>query len=178
MFIDIAEIRRWGWLSPGAHERVWRPGLTIFDGTCYARLKLYDELGELLISFSNYQYKIELAATAARFGGKRWWLICPLTGKKARKLYWLQGQNEFRHRLAIDPPFSYATQRTSGLNRVMQRRNVAAQKLQASELQSGGKPKWMRWKTYARLVARSKRLEKEFTSALLRRVLPRGEDPL
>ena len=32
-------------------------------------------------------YWIELATTPQPFGGRRWWFICPQTGRRAAKLY-------------------------------------------------------------------------------------------
>jgi hypothetical protein len=41
-------------------------------------------------------YWIELATTPQPFGGRRWWFVCPRTGRRAEKLYLPNGAFTFR----------------------------------------------------------------------------------
>lgn len=92
-----------------------------------------------------------------RFGGKRWFMSCPYTAKPALKLYKFSGIAQFCHRTAIRPLPSYASQRASGQNRIIEKRWAIRRKLgdDFSDLFCEPcKPKWMRWRTFERYAAR------------------------
>lgn len=169
--LDLGELRRWGWLKAGVYERDWFPHGAHDSRRGSLRLAIDDTRSELHVSLAG-EYVIKLESDTPPFGGLRWWLVCPLTGKRARKLYLfpVSDRRGFCHRTAV--PFSYPTQRTSGLNRALQQRNAAARKLQDGALLASGKPIGMRWKTYFRHVAKARRLEQEVTTAILEKVLP------
>ena len=38
------------------------------------------------------EYVVQLWSTECRFGGRRWWFECPLTGRRVTKLYLPTGQ--------------------------------------------------------------------------------------
>ena len=87
------------------------------------------------------------------YGGLRWWLHCPYTRRRARKLYKFDGIDQFCHRLAIRPEPTYASQRVSGISRIQEKRWAIRRKLKDETTSLGWgplKPKWMRWKTFER----------------------------
>jgi hypothetical protein len=90
-------------------------------------------------------YWIQLATTAQPFGGRRWWFVCPRTGKRATKLYLPNGTLTFTSRQAYR--LAYACQREPAHDRALRR----AFKLRGKLGAEGGigdyvaKPKWMRW---------------------------------
>lgn len=43
-------------------------------------------------------YTVHLTWTRPHFGGVRWWLVCPLTNRRAAKLYLAPGTRRFAHR--------------------------------------------------------------------------------
>ena len=45
-------------------------------------------------------YWIQLETTAQPFGGRRWWFVCPRTGRRATKLYLPNGAFTFASRQA------------------------------------------------------------------------------
>jgi hypothetical protein len=84
------------------------------------------------------------------FGGRRWWWICPRTGRRATKLYLPNGALTFASRQAYR--LAYRCQRETNYDRALRRAFKLRDRLGAD----GGigdyvaKPKWMRIKTYDR----------------------------
>jgi hypothetical protein len=95
-------------------------------------------------------YWIQLETTYQPFGGRRWWFVCPRTGKRAAKLYLPDGAFTFASRQAYR--LAYACQREPVHYRALRR----ALKLRGNLGGTGGlesyipKPKWMREATYDR----------------------------
>jgi hypothetical protein len=99
---------------------------------------------------------IYLEATRLSFGGRRWWFVCPLTGKRAAKLYLFPNQMYFCHRTGIDPAPSYLSQRVPKGQRIYQRMHALRQRLheQGTILETLRRPRGMHLKTYVRLIQR------------------------
>ena len=95
-------------------------------------------------------YWIKLVTTPQLFGGRRWWFLCPRTGRRATKLYLPDGALTFASRQAYR--LAYACQREPAHERASRR----AFKLRGKLGGTGGlesdipKPKWMREATYDR----------------------------
>jgi hypothetical protein len=95
-------------------------------------------------------YWIQLVTTPQPFGGRRWWFVCPRTGRRAAKLYLPNGAFTFASRQAYG--LAYRCQREMAHDRASRR----AFKLRDRLGGRGGigdyiaKPKWMRWQTYER----------------------------
>jgi hypothetical protein len=104
-------------------------------------------------------YWIQLETTLQPFGGRRWWFICPRTGRRAAKLHLPNGAFTFASRQAYR--LAYACQREPAHDRALR----SAFKLRAKLGGDGGigdyipKPKWMRWRTYDRAMARIDKAE-------------------
>lgn len=105
-------------------------------------------------------YCIHLETTRPHLGGLRWWFRCPVSGRRARKLYLYPGLERFCHREAIDPAPTYALQRVSGFDRVLAQRAALAAKLgnEPTFLGLGPKPKWMWWRTFEKYERRDEKL--------------------
>lgn len=93
-------------------------------------------------------YNIPLLATKAHFGGVRFWFKCPLTGRKASKLYLPYGATIFACRQAYR--LKYASQSQSYKDRVINKKWKIVQK-------TGGynypvKLKGMHTKTFERIL--------------------------
>lgn len=100
---------------------------------------------------------IRLSSIPNHFGGKNWFMHCPATGKRARKLYKWSGLPHFRHREAVRPRPTYASQRDSGSDRIIRQRWALRHKLgdDFSDLFSSPcKPKRMRWHTFGKYEER------------------------
>jgi hypothetical protein len=89
---------------------------------------------------------IELATTPQPFGGRRWWFVCPRTGRRAAKLYLPHAAFIFAARQAYR--LAYRCQREAAHDRALRR----AFKLRGNLGADGGigdhvpKPKWTRYR--------------------------------
>jgi hypothetical protein len=172
--LDLAAIMR----NSAAKEERYTSGTVVWANTpdvalleVHVVLNLSDGGGDASLSYlvrdphtdeaRTIAYCIHLETTRPHLGGLRWWFRCPVTGKRARKLYLYPGLERFCHRDAIDPPPTYALQRVSGFDRVLMQRNTLAAKLGNEPTFSGlgQKPKWMRWKTFNQYRQRDEKLQ-------------------
>lgn len=105
--------------------------------------------------------RIDLVTTPCGFGGRRWLFVCPASGRRALKLYKWAKLPLFRHREAVRPRPTYASQRDGGGDRIMRQRWAIRHKLRDDFSDLFGepfKPKWMRWRTFDRYAARDAEL--------------------
>ncbi len=72
-------------------------------------------------------YLIHLETTAQPFGGRRWWWICPRTGRRAVKLYLPNGAFTFASRQAYR--LAYRSQRETARDRALRRAFKLREKL-------------------------------------------------
>ena len=99
-------------------------------------------------------YRVRLATTRPRYGGERWWFVCPGSGRRAFKLYLPNGGRYFLSRAAYR--LAYEVSREDALSRHLRRAERLLAKLGRPEAEWWGwapKPKWMRRRTYERLRA-------------------------
>ena len=142
---------------------VWR-----HNGECTARVSFvwqtHDDAGFLRF---NYHYNgepvenlIEVVSVPLAIGGKRWWMFCPATGKRACKLYLFPSLKQFLHRTAIYPKPTYAIQRTSGRDKIVQQRWAIRRKLndRGSLFDPLTRPKGMHRSTFNALQAKDNAL--------------------
>lgn len=101
------------------------------------------------------RHSVQMVSTPCRFGGWRWWLLCPATGRRAVKLYLPNGGRRFLSRAGYR--LAYQSQRETVTGRAWR----AIRKVDARLGVPGGvdrdaipKPKWMRWPTFERLCDR------------------------
>jgi hypothetical protein len=103
---------------------------------------------------------------------------CSYTQRRAIKLYKFNGIDHFCHRTAVHPLPTYASQRVSGLARVMDQRWRLRERMgdDFSDLFGGPvKPKWMRWSTFEKWEMKDSGLsqrEDRYASRFLRRLTP------
>lgn len=99
-------------------------------------------------------YTIQLTTTPCRFGGRRWWFVCPLTSRRVSKLYLPVGGQKFFARQAYR--IAYRCQRESPRDRALSRAFEARRRLGSHDGIGDYilKPKWMRWQTFGRLMAK------------------------
>jgi hypothetical protein len=104
--------------------------------------------------------RISLTTTRPRFGGTRWWFICPVNGERVGRLYLPPGASQFASRRAYG--LAYACQTESICARAARRRRKLLVRLGDEDAPFGWtplKPKRMRWATYVRSIKQLKRLE-------------------
>jgi hypothetical protein len=143
------------------------------DGTQFASIgysaTLTMESGELQLS---YTWKrddipqsaiciIRLSSLPLHYGGRRWYLHCPYTQRRALKLYKFGAIEQFCCRTAIRPLPTYDSQRTSGGSRIIDQRWALRRKMGDTFSDLFGepyKPKGMRWRTFERYANRDAEL--------------------
>jgi hypothetical protein len=113
-------------------------------------------------------YTVPLVSTPCRFGGRRWWVICPATRRRAVNLYLPNGGRRFLSRAAYG--MAYQSQREAPAGRGWRAIRKVDARLGCPEGIEGGwipKPKWMRWATFSRLCKRRDAAEARLDEAMI-----------
>jgi hypothetical protein len=114
-------------------------------------------------------YSVPLVSTPCRFGGRRWWVICPATGRRVVNLCLPNGGRRFLSRAAYRLPYQSQRETVTGRAwrtiRKLERRlgNAPGTPPDAME-----KPKWMRWRTFDALRTKREAAEDALDADLLR----------
>ncbi len=101
--ISISDLRKWNYLQPDS----WRSGSLSWSrrGTVHSQISFCVDMiatGPYLELSYNWQgksfrYKAKLTALTSNLGaGKVWYFICPITGRRCRKLYFKNGYFQYR----------------------------------------------------------------------------------
>ncbi|MEP7200344.1 MAG: hypothetical protein ABI874_11040, partial [Chloroflexota bacterium] len=106
--------------------------------------------------------KVRLSWSACRFGGRRAWLHCPLCGRRVFKLYYyphtVNAHGEHVHYFACRHCYPTTYQLRNERDKYfwqMKRIGKIQKRLGGSDDYAADfpdKPKWMRWRTYERMV--------------------------
>lgn len=171
LVLSLPKMQAQGVIAPNSitgGSYAWRnnDGEAIYS--VYYRADLHDTHGRLELTDAAGTYGIALGSTPLHFGGRRWWMHCPFTSKRALKLYRYECLGKFCHRTAIRPLPTYASQRVSGIDRLQCRRWTIRRKLedQGTLCDPLTKPKWMRWNTFARFERLDETLATQEDAAL------------
>jgi hypothetical protein len=94
-----------------------------------------------------------MVTTSCRFGGRRWWWICPATHRRVGRLYLPNGGGRFLSRGRDAYRLAYASQREAKTDRMHAHSRKLYAKLGADYLENFGgyrppKPKGMHRRTY------------------------------
>jgi hypothetical protein len=127
------------------------------EPTGSARFRLIltnEETAQLILQFGTAKQVIRLTAVKQHFGGWRWWLVCPVTGARARTLYKPQGGVRFASRQAWR--LVYSMENLSRSNRPFEQLNRLQKKLGFAVSLDGQvlRPKGMWERSFARHMAR------------------------
>jgi hypothetical protein len=132
--------------------------------------------GYLRLQIGNIDQIIKLAAQARHYGGQQWYFICPVLQRHCSVLWKPVGAHRFASGRAWKRQAAYASQFQTPRDRAIS----AAMRIRARlggpnwvALNSGNppKPKGMRWRTYKRLLERSRRYEQAALGWLAARLL-------
>jgi hypothetical protein len=98
-------------------------------------------------------YPVRMITTPCRYGGVRWWWLCPATGRKVAKLYLPNGGVRFLSRGYGAYRLGYGSQRHGRVDRMHARSKSLYKSLGANYQGNYGerwppKPKGMHWRTY------------------------------
>ena len=145
--LDLRQLKAHGRLQAGA-EFSWE---WVRDGEPFATIHIaVDPLG-LTLSYRSAQldvvHRVELAWTACPFGGQRAWLVCSDCRRRCAILYGVNSAGRFSCRRCLD--LTYACEAESVVERLARRQL----KLAAKCAPDGGRPRWMRQRTYERICA-------------------------
>ena len=160
--IDVLCLRGWKWSE--RHGDAVRAGALeysqngVLTGRVAYSASVCQESGTLWLecSFADEPVAatevINLTSVPNSWGGRHWFFVCPVTGRRARKLHRWPGLG-FSHREAAPIPPVYASQRDSGIART-------ARAMHDIRKQLGGypweveKPAGMPWRRFYRLCMR------------------------
>ena len=154
------DVRRWareGMLQPG----YWGRWQWTRDGKTVASIRLRAEVGYVELSymhtaqegpFNDVSYPVSLETTPCRYGGTRYWFRCPARGCGRRVAILYLGGRIFacRHCYRL----AYVSARENAGDRATRRADKIREQLgwEPGILNGeGGKPKWMRWRTFEEL---------------------------
>jgi hypothetical protein len=122
------------------------------DGTAWLR---YD-IDHVSQKTGPQDYPVSMIATPCRFGGQRWWWICPTTHKRVSNLYLPNGGDRFLSRSAYR--LAYVSQRQGPTGRIHERSRTLYARLGADYRRLSWewppKPKGMHTRTYEGICAR------------------------
>ena len=110
--LDLDRLVRLNYIAPGIYRRgslVWQNVNTGEDAGSVGYLTDTTESGQGRFDLSYclgserrpVECPIRLETSRPPFGGVRWWFVCPLSGRRVRKLYLHQGYDYFGSREAL-----------------------------------------------------------------------------
>jgi hypothetical protein len=110
--LELTYLRRIGLLSPGERATIlhWSSrgeptGSIGLDTYIVPAKESYLRLYYTVNGEKKYDYRVELEAVPCNLAGvegKRYYMVCPITGRRATVLYLRTGTGIFAHRLAFD----------------------------------------------------------------------------
>jgi hypothetical protein len=170
---------RWTWQLAGKPIQVLLQVELEMDDYRGRLRVLHGNITHLSADTGPQNYLVTMVAKPCQFGGRRWFFLCPRTGRRSAKLYLPNGGRRFWSRGAYG--LAYASQRCGFIGQAHARLERLHDKLGASY--SGTctglppRPKGMRTRTYTRLVeeidAAYVALEEEFCAGA-ERILSRA----
>jgi len=187
--LDLHTLARQGVIKPGAITGpvgiAWTKGSGQEIASGYITADLSDEHGGWLrIRLGRLDQCIYLVARPRHFGGRQWFFMCPHLHSRATVLWMPPGAHSFACRERWGRQVAYASQFKDRIARGHQ----GAAKVKARLCSIGGfnpdewelppKPKWMRWRTYNRMVERFDQyeamVEEGLAAAVMRLGVPLG----
>jgi hypothetical protein len=148
---------QWAWTIRGDDAPWATVALSLALGRDSGEARLVFDIGHTHRRTGPQDQRVELESTPCHFGGRRWWWICPATGRRCATLYLPNGGTQFLSRGRGAYRLAYASQREDPSGRSHGRLRRLSRKLGSTytgpDDVPGTKPKWMRWRTYDRMVA-------------------------
>ncbi|GJD54045.1 hypothetical protein OPKNFCMD_6825 [Methylobacterium crusticola] len=165
--LNLAKLLRDGFFRPG---QSWGGSLTWTNTSTGERVAsvgyeahLDDEHGRVRLHYTTTRwggekhasdYWVTLETTPQPFGSRRWWFVCPRTGRRVTKLHLPNGALTFASRQAYR--LGYRSQRETPRDRALGRAFKLRHQLGSREGIGDYivKPKGMRWATFEREMAK------------------------
>jgi hypothetical protein len=168
--LDLNRLARRGLIKPGAitgpTRIAWTEKYTgdeIASGLITADMSGIE--GWFRIQLGHLDQRILLITKRRHFGGRQWYFVCPYTNRPASVLWKPPGAQSFASRQKWKRQVAYASQfmdRGARAHRgaaTIKSRLCSIGGFDPDEWDLPPKPKWMRWRTYNRMVERFDRYE-------------------
>jgi len=162
--IDIRFMARQGYLKPDTAGRLYwtragEPSGDISYLTTHRELKLNFRWREQGGEWEDVEQRINFDRTPCNFGGQRMWFLCPGCGRRVAIL--CCDYSKFYCRQCNK--LSYASQNQGDFDRLISQKNKLGERIFKYYDMGFGweKKKGMHWKTFDRLHARYKRLDRQ-----------------
>ena len=107
---------------------------------------------------------IRLVGCPRHFGGRQWYFVCPVQNRCVSVLWSLPGGRFFAGRKSLGKQVAYVSQYHSPGARAHYMKDKLCDRIagpEADEWDVPPKPKWMRWRTYERLLKRFEKYSSE-----------------
>src|SRR6516225_3390783 len=179
--LDLNRLIRRGFIRPGvitgAVGIAWADKYTgdeIASGLITANMSGIE--GWFRIQLGDLDQRILLTTKRRHFGGRQWYFVCPYTKRPASVLWKPPGAQSFASRQKWQRQVAYASQFMDRGTRAHQGAATIKSRLcsiggfNPDEWDLPPKPKWMRWRTYNRVVERFDRYEAMVEEGLLEAV--------
>ena len=122
-----------------------------------------DTQGLFCIRIDDLEQRIALVTLPRYLGGRQWFFVCTLTDRRASILWLPPGAQQFASKHAWPGKVAYSSQFMTAMDRARLGMERIKQRLigdlDPEEWDLPPKPKWMRWKTYYRLVEQFERYQ-------------------
>jgi hypothetical protein len=167
--LNLNRLARRGFIQLGACSRrtiSWSDNYTreqIASGLITADMS--GQHGWFRIQIGQLDQWIMLVSRPCHFGGRQWYFICPYTNRRASVLWKPPGAHAFACRQKWGRQVAYSSQFRDRVNRAHDGKARITSRLcsiggfNLDEWDLPPKPKWMRWRTYNRAVAKFARYE-------------------
>jgi hypothetical protein len=136
--------------------------------------------GWFRIQLGSLDQRIMLTTRRRHFGGRQWYFVCPYTNRAASVLWKPPGARSFASRQKWQRQVAYASQFMDRDARAHQGKAKITSRLcsiggfDPDQWDLPPKPKWMRWKTYNRMVEKFDRYEAMLDEDLLEMAMRLG----
>lgn len=172
--IDLAMMLRKGWIAEGCKSSgrslSWSRGAQLAGSISYdydltdpdnATLRLHWRSCRAGGDWVRREQVIRLVYTRPHYGGRRWWMICPVRGDRVAKLYLPHNGDIFAGRKAWR--IAYRSQRVADHDKPFERLNRLQRKLGCREGYDEWlfRPKGMWHRTFARHQARFEKIHED-----------------
>ena len=131
-----------------------------------------DSEGLLHIQVGELDQQIRLSTFPRHYGGRQWFVVCPVTNRRASVLWLPRGERQFASRKAWPGKVAYSSQFMTPADRAHLGKERIKQRLigelDPEEWDLPPKPKWMR---YQRFVERFERYEAMLDAGSLSRAM-------
>ena len=164
LYIDALQMARNGWV-----KKLDKHFLSFSKGDkTYAQLGIIADEKQVQIVYQSKNregtlidehHVIEVEATPCRFGGVRYWFICPFCGRKVVRVY-LSGHWQCRKCAGLAYPAENESVRERKYRKVDKLRSKLGKDLNT-------KPKGMHWRTYWRLMLQYQQTRAQAASLML-----------